>query len=88
MLIDSYEYSIADHFASPLINGDYSGLSESDTHILKQFLEFLDQNLMHGTWAIENDEPSGFDWCEISTQHANCVTAKLYFHNPKELPCI
>lgn len=80
MLNDHYEYSIASHFASPLINGDYSGLNKDDTHVLNQFLEFLDQNLMLGTWVIEDDEPS-FDWCEISIQHANCVTAKLYFHN-------
>jgi hypothetical protein len=69
MKMDTYEYIVADHWGSAIINGDYSGLSD-DEEI--QLNEWLDANQEAGAhWDI--GDSLGFDKCEISGMMSDCV---------------
>ena len=70
-----YNYTIADHWLSPIINGDYSGLEDDEVKTLDAFLADLPAN---GIWDVVSDE-GHFTRDEISDLHANCFDCTLTF---------
>jgi hypothetical protein len=80
ILNDHYEYTIAGHYLTAIVNGDYSGLSDEEENDLNRFLSEAN-NLDNATWDLPEDEPH-FAICEICGLHADCYTVKLYFNNP------
>ena len=74
---DYYEFDIAVHFMSALINDDYSGLTDIEERQLKRWLSDLS---VTGHFDPLNMWPD-FDKCEICGDYAECVTVRLYFHN-------
>jgi hypothetical protein len=81
MLNDYYEYTIADHWASAIVNGDYSGLTDDEEIQLDEFLGGLPT--VAGILDIEGLDDPGFARCEVTGLLSNCVTLKLWFHNPE-----
>lgn len=70
-----YNYTIADHWLSPIINGDYTGLEDDEIQTLDAFLADLPAN---GIWDVVSDE-GHFARDEISDLHANCFDCTLTF---------
>lgn len=76
MKFQEMDYNINAHFASALINGDYSGLEEHEGTLLDDWLE---QHQMRGChWDIVGDDTE-FTRCEISDLMGDCVTARQYY---------
>jgi hypothetical protein len=77
MTFDHYTYILADHWASAIINADYTGLDDAEE---KQLTEWLAENHKpQGHWDIEGTDESYFARDEISGLHANCITVRQYF---------
>jgi hypothetical protein len=83
MLNDYYEYTIATHFLSAIINDDRSGLTREERHQLDTFVDSLPEDAANGTWDYAGFAPTSpsFDRCEICGVYAECLDAKLWFHN-------
>lgn len=81
LLNDYYEYTIAKHYVSAIINDDYTGLSDEEENDLARFLSQAN-NLPNATWQIEPDQDSeNLAICEISELLADCYEVRLYFTN-------
>ena len=83
LIMHVYNYTIADHWLSPLINGDYTGLEDDEVKTLDAFLNNLPKHyhyktLMHGIWDVVSEE-GHFARDEISDLHANCFDCTLNF---------
>ena len=78
MKFDYYQYEISAHFASAIINGDYTGLIDSDIKELYLFMDNLPVD--NGHFDLINPENEGFfDKCEISGLFSECHEFRLYF---------
>jgi hypothetical protein len=78
MKFDYYTFNISGHFASAIINGDYSGLIDSDIKELDLFMDNLPVD--NGHFDLINPENEGFfDKCEISGLFSECHEFRLYF---------
>lgn len=76
MRFDYYEFTIADHYLSALINGDHSGLSESEECTFTDWLESTDRRITH--WDV-TDDSENFTRCDVSGLSAQCATVRAYF---------
>ena len=76
MEFDYYQYSISEHLASAIINGDESGLSPEEISDLNAFMDELP--VKNGHFDVMGDE-SNFARCEVSGLHADCLSFRLYF---------
>ena len=76
MKFDSMDYSIGAHFASALINGDYTGLDDHEEAALNAWLE--QHEMRGGHWDMIGD---GLDFtqCEVTGLMADCITARQYY---------
>jgi hypothetical protein len=82
MINDYYDFAIAGHFLPALINGDYTGLDDTEA---KQLDQFVDQwQHLSGTFDVL---PTGTDFkvCEVCDLYAETHDVRLYFYN-KDLP--
>lgn len=75
---DYHEFTIGAHFLPALINGDYSGLDDTE---VDQFTSWLDGRDTRGHWDVPEHRVS-FDVCEICELHADCVDVRYYFRLP------
>ena len=78
MVYDYYQYEISTHFASAIINGDYSGLRDNEIKELDLFMENLPVDNGHFD-LVDYDGEGFFSRCEISGLHDNCLNFRLYF---------
>ena len=76
MEFDYYQYSISEHLASAIINGDESGLSPEEISDLKAFMDELP--VSNGHFDLMEGE-SNFAHCEVSGLYAECLNFRLYF---------
>ena len=70
MKMDSYEYIVAEHWLSAIVNGDYSGLTDSEESDLNAW---LDANQESGAYW-DTDGHIRFDRDEIGGLMADCVS--------------
>lgn len=78
MKFDYYQYEISAHFASAIINGDYSGLTDKEIKELDLFMDNLPVD--NGHFDLVNPDSEGFfDKCEISGLFSECHEFRLYF---------
>lgn len=70
MKFEVYEYSIAAHYLPALINGDYTGMSDTEEKEFTDWLESTDRRITH--WDCDTDN-AGFARCEVSGLMADCV---------------
>ena len=72
---DYHEFTIGEHFLPAIINGDYTGLDDTE---VSQLDSWLDGRHKRGHWDVPDTRVS-FDTCEICELYADCVTARYYF---------
>ena len=78
MKLDYFEYRIASHYLSALVNGDHSGLDDSEEVLFTEWLDAV--NLKeNGTWHIHECEEVNFTQCEVSGLDADCAIVRQYF---------
>lgn len=75
---DYYEFKIAGHFLSALINNDFSGFTDKEEEQFNQWFDDLPK--VKGTLDLADDEYF-FDECDICGLYAECYTVRLHFHN-------
>ena len=71
----TFTYSIAECFLSALINGDDSGLDESESQALDDFQAHVIESHGVGHWSV-NDEYVEFARDEVTGLRANCINAE------------
>lgn len=82
MNFDQYDHQVSGHFASALINGDYSGLNDKEE---KQLAAWIERNTIGpGHWAGFNewDDDCGFSRCEITRLMSDCFTVRRLVIKP------
>jgi len=78
MKFDYYQYEISGHFASAIINGDYSGLTDNEIRELDLFLNNLPVDNGHFD-LVDYDGEEFFSRCEISGLYSECLDFRLIF---------
>jgi len=58
--IQLHNLCLPDHWACPLINGDYSGLTEEDEKGLNAFIEYWENDIVINTANISSNQESEF----------------------------
>lgn len=76
MPFNSEEFTIAEHYLSALINGDYSGMDDAEESDFDSWLQSA-QNGRLGHWDCATE--SNFMRCDVTGLRADCVTATFYF---------
>lgn len=74
---DTYSFAICSAYASAIVNGDYSGLTNKECKALNCFLEDVQMECGFGTWDIAHSETE-FSRDEVSGLMADCV---LFFYH-------
>jgi hypothetical protein len=78
MEFDYYQYKISAHFASAIINGDESGLTNTEISEINRFMD--DLPVKNGHFDLEDYEgESSFSLCEICGLYSDCLNFRLYF---------
>jgi hypothetical protein len=77
---DYYEYTIAEELLPALINGDYSGLEESDIKALEAWYFYAQSNTESDLFEVIGEE-SFFAYCEVCDLYAECYTVRQHFYN-------
>jgi hypothetical protein len=80
---DYYTFNIASHYASAIVNGDYSGLDDAEEKELNKFLDNLNnymgvENTVMDLMLDDYAQDSYFDIDEVSGLYADCIEFKLY----------
>ena len=78
MKFNYYQYEISAHFASAIINEDYSGLTDSEVKELDLFMDNLPVDNGHFD-IVDYDGEGFFSRCEISGLHSECLNFRLFF---------
>lgn len=76
MKFDYYSFDVAGVFAPALINGDLSGLTDSEEKDFEAFLANAPAEIEH--WGCDG-EAENFTVCEVCGMHAMCIEVKGYF---------
>ena len=77
-----YEFNISGHYASAIINGDYSGLDDKEERELNAFLDSIpDDAKGRGHWDGfgEDEDYQGFSRCDVCGMMSDCYTARYMF---------
>lgn len=81
-----YDYVLGSQFASAIVNGDYSGLSDQEAEQLDQFIADLPSHYHYKTKKFKtldladyNAEPK-FSRCEITGLGGDCLNFRLTFN--------
>ena len=85
-LFDYQDVNIAEHYVSALINGDYTGLSDAEEHMLDAWYEHNTAPYTDGderTWTFNHIDTPAFDGeftlDDVSDQYATCAAVRLIF---------
>jgi len=78
--MQTYIFTIASHYASALVNGDYSGLEDNEEKELNNFLAYLEReygtsNLVLTDYYAENE--ADFNRDDVTNLWANCLQFNL-----------
>lgn len=71
--IKTYEYTIAEHYAPALINGDHTGLEDNESRAVDQFEQWVIKEHGYGHWSYRDNADAYFDRCDVCELMANCV---------------
>lgn len=85
---DHYEYKIAGHYLSAMINNDFSGMTDEETAEYKVFEREAFDNaradgFIIGHWADVVDSGENWGLCEVSGLHAMRCTVLLMVYKEK-----
>ena len=89
---DRYEYKIAEHFLSALINCDETGLEDGEQTQFEQWEEQARADAHNEGWTIghwSDVEDSGEDWgrCDITGLFAMRCTVQLVIYKQDAASC-
>ena len=70
------EFNLSGHWASPIINGDDSGLSDKETRQLHRFLKTVQAGKV-GHWDGWNEGEGNFSRDDITWLMADCYPVKF-----------
>ena len=82
---DHYELTLAGHWLSALVNGDYTGLEDNEAADLDVF--------MYDYWRLPDalfsivDDTNRLAIDEVSGLLADCYTCRVYFTNKETASC-
>lgn len=76
MNFSRHNFEISEHFASALINGDYTGLSDDDDKALQVFTDNAHSAHGLGFWDTDPKDWDRFRTCEITGLQANCINVQ------------
>jgi len=76
MKFDYYQYEISAHFASAIINGDYSGLTDKEIKELDLFMDNLP--VKNGHFDLVDCE-GFFSNCEVCELYSECFNFRLFY---------
>jgi hypothetical protein len=79
ILDDHYTLTLASHYASALINDDYSGLDDSEADDLDAFMRELYRDHFEGRITLEPETESYFGIDEVSGLHADVLDFQFWF---------
>lgn len=76
---DQYEFRLGSWWATAIINGDYSGLSDQETAQLDQWI--ASQELPNGHWDGFDEEKDslGFSRDDITGMAGDCYRVRYHF---------
>jgi hypothetical protein len=77
MKFDYYTYQIGGHYLSGLINGDESGLSNTEISELNRFMDELP--VKNGHFDAMDLDNSSFSTCEVCGLYSETYEVRLYF---------
>lgn len=73
--MNTYEFQIANHYPSAIVNDDWSGLTSSERADLDSFLHFVVEEYgPSGVWEF-GEEQDNWAVCDVSGLFSDCVTA-------------
>jgi hypothetical protein len=81
----TYDYTIGAHFASAIVNGDYSGLEDNEGRQFDQFMAALPNHYHYKTKKIKNfdlvdyEQEPNFDRCDITGLYSDCLHFRLTY---------
>ena len=78
MNFDRHNYEISEHFASALLNDDYTGLEDEDETALNIFTDNAYSEHGLGFWDTNPEEQPDFMRCEVIDLLSNCHTVTYY----------
>ena len=78
--MNTYTFNIASHYASAIVNGDYTGLEDNEEKELNNFLAYLEReygtsNLVLTDYYAENE--GDFNRDDVTNLWANCLQFNL-----------
>ena len=77
---DSIDFTVAGHWLSPLFNGDYTGLSDSEARQLDSFIARETNGLPAGHWTGgDEDDGAGFAHDEIGGLLDECYRVRYCY---------
>ena len=80
-----YKYTVSGHLASAIVNGDYSGLDDSEAKQLDEFLAGLPNHYHYKSKQHKIFEPVNYDsegnfaLCEITGLYSECLDFQLTY---------
>ena len=82
---DSYEFKVAGHFLSALINADESGMSDEESAEFNAWEESARQNARNsgftiGHWSCDSEESDEWGRCDVTGLFAMRQTVKLHVY--------
>lgn len=81
----TYKYKLGAQFASAIVNGDYSGLTDSEGQQLDLFISQLPNHYHYKTKQhklfdmVDYEQEPDFDECEITGLMGDCVDFELSY---------
>ena len=70
-------YQVGEHFLSAIINGDYSGLSDTDEGALDNWIGAETEGMKNHHWACVPEHGSEFSDCDVTGLKSTCVELHL-----------
>ena len=80
MKFDCYEFTLGSWWASAIINGDYSSLTDKETASLNDFMTVYATDHPGGYWdGFAEEDSRGFCRDEITGLGGDCYKVRYYF---------
>lgn len=88
-MFNSITYTIGQHYAPALVNGDWTGLDDAEATLLEDWFAAASEPWTDHTgarWAyahesIVDDSEQEFARCEVCLLHATTIDITLHFRN-------
>ena len=75
MEFDTYTFTIGAHFLTALFNADETGLDDTDSELLDQFIDTLPKS---GHWSTDDTDSFDFARCDVTDLISACVVCQYH----------